>query len=353
MTDRLDLRTLNRTTLRRHSLLSRSDGSTAETVTRLMGLQGQNPDDPYYALWSRLAEFDPDGLGGMVERGEMVRGQLMRGTIHLVTRKQYRRWRPVYEPLCARILSGTRFGKETGLIDPRPPADTGDRAPRGESPDPGRVGRPARSDVPRHPPGLTRPDRHLSDARGPGTATWVWGRTGPARWALLEPGPLDDTAAEDIVVGYLGVFGPTSVSDIRVWSGLTGLRTVVDRLRHRLRVYQGPNGGELLDLAEGEIADPDIPAPPRLLPEYDNVLLGYQDRTRFMAPAGAQPVGWAGSLLIDGVFAGHWRLSRGVLEVTIGSKVNNGQRGEVVEEAERLASWVTPTHGQVRVVVTG
>ncbi|MCI0544939.1 MAG: winged helix DNA-binding domain-containing protein, partial [Actinobacteria bacterium] len=221
MTDRLDLRTLNRTTLRRHSLLSRSDGSTAETVTRLMGLQGQNPDDPYYALWSRLAEFDPDGLGGMVERGEMVRGQLMRGTIHLVTRKQYQRWRPVYEPLCARILSGTRFGKETGLIDRDHlltlATELLEEHPRTRA-ELGALLAPMFPDIPRD--SLAQTATYLMPVvqeppRG------VWGRTGPARWALLEPGPLDDTAAEDIVVGYLGVFGPASVSDIRVWSGLT------------------------------------------------------------------------------------------------------------------------------------
>ena len=84
--DVLTDRALNRATLARQMLLERTaavDPMTA--VDRLVGLQAQNPLDPYLALWSRLADFDPDVLGRAVEDRRLARIVVMRGTIHLVT----------------------------------------------------------------------------------------------------------------------------------------------------------------------------------------------------------------------------------------------------------------------------
>ena len=57
----------------------------ANALEHLVGLQAQEPWDPYYALWSRLDGFDPHELGGMIERFEAVRMGVMRGTIHVMT----------------------------------------------------------------------------------------------------------------------------------------------------------------------------------------------------------------------------------------------------------------------------
>jgi hypothetical protein len=57
------------------------------------------------------------------------------------------------------------------------------------------------------------------------------------------------------------------------------------------------------------------PAPPRFLPEYDNVLLSHADRSRFVSKEHrtrlsgvAAPV--QGSVLYDGFLCGTWRLAR-------------------------------------------
>ena len=79
-------RALNRATLARQMLLERSTSvDPLAAVDHLVGLQAQNPLDPYLALWSRLADFDPDVVGRAVEDRALVRIVVMRGTIHLLT----------------------------------------------------------------------------------------------------------------------------------------------------------------------------------------------------------------------------------------------------------------------------
>ena len=78
-------RALSRATLARQLLLQRSARPPIDAIEHLVGLQAQNPLDPYLALWSRLDDFDPDEVGRLLEARELVRIVVMRGTIHLVT----------------------------------------------------------------------------------------------------------------------------------------------------------------------------------------------------------------------------------------------------------------------------
>jgi hypothetical protein len=105
------------------------------------------------------------------------------------------------------------------------------------------------------------------------------------------------------------------VADVSAWSRLTGLRQVVERLRPELRTFRDERGRELFDLPDAPRPDPDTPAPPRFLPEYDNLLLSHDDRSRFVSgddrarlSAVAGPV--HGSVLHDGFLCGTWRLDR-------------------------------------------
>ena len=67
--DVLSDRALNRATLERQLLLQRSTMAPLDAVEHLIGLQAQNPLDPYLALWSRLEDFDPHHVGRLVEDG--------------------------------------------------------------------------------------------------------------------------------------------------------------------------------------------------------------------------------------------------------------------------------------------
>ena len=50
-----------------------------------MGLQAQEPLDPYTALWSRLDGFRPADLSNLLEERRAVRTVVMRSTVHLVS----------------------------------------------------------------------------------------------------------------------------------------------------------------------------------------------------------------------------------------------------------------------------
>jgi hypothetical protein len=178
------------------------------------------------------------------------------------------------------------------------------------------------------------------------TPRGVWGSSGAAKWAdagsWLGRSLLDQGSVDALVVRYLRAFGPASISDVRVWSRVTGLREVLDRLRPELRVWRSEDGMELFDLPDAEHPDPDVPAAPRFLPEYDNVLLGHADRSRFFDAA--VPSGWVGNLLVDGFYIGHWKIveTKKVrdLVVTPQVKLSRTDRAEVEEEGTSLLSFV-------------
>ena len=88
------------------------------------------------------------------------------------------------------------------------------------------------------------------------------------------------------------------------------------------------------------------PAPPRFLPEYDNVLLAHKDRGRVSPPDGVPTwteVGW-GTVLVDGFVAARWKLDReddgATLRVEPFVKLARDDRTAVAEEGKRLASFL-------------
>src|SRR5205823_8581440 len=115
---------------------------------------------------------------------------------------------------------------------------------------------------------------------------------------------------------YLRAVGPASVADVQAWSGLTKLREVVEPMG--LRTFRAESVEVLYDDEEGVLPDPDIPAPARFLPEYDNVLLSHADRARVLPPGRRVPLppgngASRGPLLVDGFHRADWRLHAGRL----------------------------------------
>jgi hypothetical protein len=150
---------------------------------------------------------------------------------------------------------------------------------------------------------------------------------------------------------YLRAFGPATVADARTWSRLTGLREVFERLRPSLRTFRDENGRELFDVSDGALPDPETPAPPRFLPEYDNVFLSHDDRSRiarsdFRLSRSSDIQGTFGTVLVDGFIAAIWKISRkgGEAMLRVESVIPIGRRDmdAVAAEGERLLAFTDP-----------
>ena len=85
----LTLRELNRAMLARQLLLTRAKLNVVAAIERLAALQAQWSPSPYIALWSRLLGFRHERLWSAIERHQVIRARLMRGTLHLVSARDF------------------------------------------------------------------------------------------------------------------------------------------------------------------------------------------------------------------------------------------------------------------------
>jgi hypothetical protein len=282
--DVLDDRALGRATLARQGLLAREPGDLLATVHRLVGLQAQVPHNPYTALWSRLADFDPLALSGLIEDRALVRIVTLRATIHLVTADDALLLRPLVQP----VLDG-ELARHSEHKDKFPGVDLAAvmavmRPLVEEKP---RTGTELRALVAEHFPDLDAPAlayavrNKLAMVQVPPRG--LWGRGGQVRTTTavswLGRPLVAEPDVDAVVLRYFAAFGPAAVADVATWSRLTALREVVDRLRPKLQVFRDERGRELFDLPDAPRPDPATPAPTRFLPEYDNVLRRH-DRVR-------------------------------------------------------------------------
>jgi hypothetical protein len=355
-TPRLGRRQLNRALLARQLLLERSALDPGAAIGHLVGMQSQAPNAPYIGLWTRLAGFAFDDLAELVRRRRVVRIALLRNTIHLVTAADAHRLRALLQPMMARSFRSSAQAKQLAGVDLAAVTDAGRRAleegpltfaelgsvlgPRWPGRQPAALAQVVRAEVPlvQVPP------------RG------IWGESGAARHTVLDdwvaPARGPALTLQDLVRRYLGAFGPASVADIQCWSGLTHLRQIVDSLDDELIRFRDEAGVDLFDLPDAPRPDPDTPAPPRFVAEFDNILLSHAERSRIISDDHRKGLFRAngivpGTVLLDGFVAALWKISPGgrtaQLTVTPLRTLSQRQTAAVRAEGRRLLAVAAPT----------
>jgi hypothetical protein len=352
----LTLQELNRATLARQMLLQRESLSVPAAVERLIGLQAQLPIAPYVGLWTRLPDFQRDDLACLIEGHSVVKATLMRATLHLATAEDYLGLRATLQPVLTgawesivkkrekvegldidELISAARrfIGAEprtfaeitTMLTEMNPDIDKG----------------AMRYGVRTHLPLIQVP------------ITTRWSYPGNPKFTLAEswlgkPIPTEGDL-RTMLLRYLAAFGPASVTDMQTWSGLAKLKDGVEMLRPELQTYRDEQKRELFDLPDMPLPVADTPAPERFLPEFDNLLLSHNKRTRVVADEYRSKVYLPGlrvaaTILVDGFVRGAWKVekkkSAATLMIEPFDKLTKQNRDALTEEGERLVRFIEP-----------
>jgi hypothetical protein len=354
MPDRaLTLRELNRATLARQMLLVRESLPVPAAIERLFGMQAQLASAPYVGLWTRLNGFHRDHLANLIGDRTIVKATLMRATLHLFTAADYLRFRATLQP----VLEGASesiikrrgveldfahvvaVGREFVAQQPRSFAEiTAMYAEAFPGVDAGSLRYTLRT--------------HLPLVQVPTNTQWSY--PGNPQFTLAEvwlgqPIPAEDHLP-DFIGRYLAAFGPATISDIQTWSGLK-LKEAVETLRPELVTYRDERKRELFDLPDTPLPDAETPAPVRFLPEFDNLLLSHDKRTRIVPDEYRKQVYLpalrvAATILIDGFVAGTWKVEivKGAasLVITPFATLSPQNRSALTEEAEQLVHFVAP-----------
>lgn len=343
---------LNRTALARQLLLDRVDLPAVAAVERLVGLQGQEANSPYLSLWARLRGFRHDELTAALEDRSVVRSSVLRGTQHLVTGEDFPWMRALMQPVLARTRQAA-FGRDTKGVDLDELATVVRETLAGRT-----LTRPQLRDEiagrwPEVPPmALAWSAQMLVPMIHP-PPNGTWNRGGATPFTLAEewlgrPLPADPSR-ETLVERYLRAFGPGSVKDVQMWSGLTRLKDVMAGMD--LKVYRDENGRELYDVPDGELSDVDE-APVRLLPYFDNLIVAYDDRSRMMTAEVRKRVCVGAviypTVLVDGRVRAMWDLvDKRVVRVETFGELSSAERAAVVAEAESMLEFMGVDGGEV------
>lgn len=315
----LTTRQLNRALFARQMLLAREKATAVEAVERLVGLQAQLARPPFAGLWTRLEGFRRDDLLDPLRRREIVRVTAMRGTLHLMTAADYVRLRGALQPALTRGMQAILRERAKDLDLEGLEAEA--RAFFGSAPgtfDGFRVHLKKK-----YPQGDERAmayaiRNHLPLVQVPTGA--LWGFPAAADFAMAEAWlgtkvSTEPAPAHELVRRYLAAFGPATPGDAQAWSALQGLREVFEDLRPTLVTFRDARKRELFDLPDAPRPPEDTPAPVRFLPEFDNLVLSHDDRTRVIADEHRPRVTLKNlqvraTFLVDGFVAGTWKIER-------------------------------------------
>ncbi|TMF74327.1 MAG: winged helix DNA-binding domain-containing protein [Chloroflexi bacterium] len=356
----LTLRELNRAMLARQLLLERARIGVVAAIERLAALQAQWAPSPYIALWSRLEGFRREKLWSAIERHEVIRARLMRGTLHLVSARDFYAYAVATQDLQRGAWNRLQIGRG---VDPKKVAALAIEFARHPRPKEevlehlrarigGKLGGPFNWLVWRFV------SAHADLVSAPPGGHWGYGGTdapyvAARHWIAEGERPSENDALEILVRRGLAAFGPATLADIAKFAGQVPprVRPTLERIAPKLRTFSDGDGRVLYDLPRAPRPAADLPAPVRFLPRYDELLISYQHRDRVIAPAHRRAVYAKNAIveavvMVDGFAAGTWALTHtrdeAVLRVSPFRRLAPKERAAVATEARALLSFLAP-----------
>jgi hypothetical protein len=335
-------RDLNRALLARQLLLERATVALPRALERMGGLQAQYAPSMYIGLWSRMEGFERDALTRALERRSVVQGTLLRSTIHLVSARDW--W-----PLTVAVERGRRdwwLRVNRDGLTARDMSAAARKLRRRLSG--GAVLRRAEIDELVGKPRALGAGHWLAMVRVPPSGTWERRRAdlyAAAEDWLGPPEVARDDAVDHLVRRYLGGFGPATLAEIANWAGVPAATIAPALTRLRLRHFAAQDGEQLVDLPRAPLPDPETPAPVRLLPTWDAMLLAHARRANVLPERHRERVFHvrmpqsAPTFLVDGSVAGSWRYEKGRVVLDAFERLDRATARAVREEADRMAAF--------------
>jgi len=330
----LTLRELNRTLLARQLLLERKGMPVVRAVGRLVAMQAQYAPSPYVALWSRVAGFRKEQLTRALVDGTVIKGGVMRGTLHVVTRELY--------PFIQSAHIESQQGRINGLgTDPVALAAQWPDEPVKDAYAVG--GR------------LLGTDDRWTIAFTLRAMPWVrlppvgeWPHTKPTPFVLWdEPLAAPEEGAARVVRDYLAAYGPASRDDVEQFTSFK-VRQIAPAL-DGMRTFEDEHGRTLYDVPRGVLSPEKTKAPVRFLPAFDSIILAHRDRSRMLPDAYRETVlrpkntVTRATFTIDGFIAGAWKVEkergRWKLQLDPFEPLPKRVRDEVDREAAALVAF--------------
>ena len=346
--------------LARQLLLDRARIGIVAAIERLAALQAQWSPSPYIALWSRLRDFRRPKLWSAIERHEVIRARLMRGTLHLVSARDFYAYAVATQDLQRGAWNRYQIGrgvdpKKVAALaiafarEPRPKEDVLEHIQERIG---GTLGGPFSWLVWRFV------SAHADLVTAPPGGHWEYGGTdapyvAARHWIARGERPSEEAAIETLVRRCLAAFGPATLADVAKFAGQVPgrVRPTLVRIGPKLRTFSDEEGRLLYDLPRAPRPDGDLAAPVRFLPRYDELLIGYQHRDRVIAPAHRRAVYTKNGIveavvMVDGFAAGTWSLVRAktdaVLRISPFARLAPRDRVPVEAEALELLPFLAP-----------
>jgi Winged helix DNA-binding domain len=332
-------------------LLERIDVDAVTAIERLAGMQAQYSPSPYIGLWSRVRDFKRAELEAALADQLVYKATLMRGTLHLVSARQFDLFR-----------IASRFPRHVWSEGPRQLAERGIdvEALREEilvTLDAQPLKKPELERAFRHRIPIDLPDwvafsvivsvgaaiNHHEDAR--------FGHFAGSRYRRAPlPAADPEDAIRAVARSYLAAFGPATRADLAGWLGrsVSTFARALDSLD--LATFQADDGRKLVDLPDAPRPDASVAAPVRFLPKWDNLLLAYDRRERVLPEDLRKTVirkngDVLSTFLVDGLVAGAWEAplrGRAVMTLQAFTSLSVKHRRAVEREAESLLAWLRP-----------